>query len=529
MSQSTDPIDVIMPLRPTNGAGAIREAAVRESPIREAGLREVPEEGSETVPRLEPGEAARVLIVDDEATVRRALAKVLLSAGFDVLTAEDGPSALALLATTKVDVLIVDLVMPHMDGMAVLERVKKQDAEVEVVVMTGDPTDDHGQLDAGLAAVRAGAYDYLSKPLPAPEAVVVAIRKAAERRRLVERARLLDQRLQQHERFGELVGSSSAMQDVYRAAVGVAPTHSTVLVSGESGTGKELLARAVHQHSARAEGPLMVIGCGAIPASVIDAELFGVDGHAGSPRRVGLLEQADHGTVLLDSVDELPLETQSALVRVLASGELCRVGGQERQKVDLRIIATCRGDLKAAVAEGKFREDLYYRLHVIPIQLPPLRDRREDIPLLAYHFMQKHARIVDKDVRRISVEALRALREHVWPGNVRELENALEHAVIMARSDAILPGDLPFRPTGAATAETDDAEPRDGWVEMGLCDVQYPRAKDRVVEQFDRVYVDRLMKRSGGNVSEAARQAGMDRSNFRRLLKKVRGRSRPAG
>lgn len=513
MSQSSNSIDFAMPTtpRPTNGAAHLGEA-------------------SSDVPQLEAGEVARVLVVDDEATVRRALAKTLMSAGFEVLTAEDGPSALTLLATTKVDVLVVDLVMPNMDGMTVLERAKKQSADVEVMVLTTEPEGDdvvaeNAQTDAGLAAVRAGAYDYLNKPLPRAEAVVLAVRKAAERRRLVERTRRLDARLQQHERFGELVGSSSAMQDVYRAAVGVAPTHSTVLITGESGTGKELLARAVHQHSPRADGPFVVVGCGAIPPAVIDVELFGVSADGTQPERTGLLEQADHGTVVLESVEELPMETQSALLRVLTSGELRKVGAGEPKKVDLRVIATCRGDLKAAVTAGRFREDLYYRLHVIPIQLPPLRSRRDDVPLLAYHFMQKHARVVDKDVRRISVEALRALREHPWPGNVRELENALEHAVVMARGDAILPGDLPFRAPAAMGDDGDEGEPREGWVEMGLCDVHYPRAKDRVVEQFDRVYVDRLMKRSGGNVSEAARQAGMDRSNFRRLLKKVRGRS----
>jgi DNA-binding NtrC family response regulator len=458
-------------------------------------------------------EGARILVVDDESAVRRAVAKLLMPQGAEVLTAEDGASALSLLATTKVDVLLVDLAMPVMDGMAVLARVKRQHPDVEVIVLTG-----YGQLDAGVLAIRAGAYDFLAKPLPGPEVVVVSVSKAVERRRLFERASLLERRLEQHERFGELVGSSSAMQEVYRVALGVAPTDTPVLITGESGTGKGLLARAIHQHGARAERPLRMVACAAIPTELLGQELFG-DGAA----RPGLFQQASGGTLVLEDVGALSLDIQAKLAAMLERGAVGAGPGGQESPLNVRLVATSRTDLKPLVDRGEFRDDLYYRLAVVPIHIPPLRTRREDVPLLAYSLLQKHARKLGKELRRISVEALRDLREHPWPGNVRELDGAIEHAALMARSDAILPGDLPRDKSSAGSEEEGEARlVVDSTVVMSQV---YATAKDAVVEQFDRLYVQTLMARAGGNVSEAARQAGMDRSNFRRLLKKVRARS----
>jgi DNA-binding NtrC family response regulator len=461
----------------------------------------------------------RVLIVDDEPALRRSLARLLMSRGFETLTAEGGEAALSLLSTTRVDVMLCDLMMPQMDGMEVLRRVKSEHPQVEVVMMTA-----HGQLDTAVSAVRAGAYDFLQKPFVAPDAVAIALEKAVERRRLVDRARVLEERLEQHEKFGELVGSSSLMQEVYRVALGVAPSTSTILITGENGTGKELVARAIHQHSNRADKPLLIINCGAIPESLVETELFGsVRGaFTGALDRPGIFEMADKSTVFLDEIGDLPVTSQVSLLRALAQGEIRRVGSTETKKVDVRVIAATNVGLKARIAEGRFREDLFYRLNVIPIELPPLRRRREDIPLLAYHFLQKYCRRADKNIRRISVEALRALREHAWPGNVRELENTLEHAVVMARGDAILTNDLPLakspsvgggEATWAGEISASDA-----------CEMPYADAKDGILDAFDRTYVDRLLARTGGNVSEAARQAGMDRSNFRRLLKKARAK-----
>ncbi len=458
----------------------------------------------------------RVLVVDDEPALRRNVARVLMARGFDVLTAEDGPAALSLLTTARVDVMLLDMQMPRLSGPQVLERVKAMEPEVEVVMMAG-----YGDVDGAVAAVRAGAYDFVTKPFDAPDQLTLVLEKAAEHRRLLDRTRALEQRLEQSESFGELVGSSAPMQEVYRVALGVAPTTSTVLISGENGTGKELVARAIHQHSSRAHAPFRAVNCGAIPETLVETELFGsVRGaFTGAQDRPGLFELADKGTLFLDEIGDLPLLAQSSLLRALAQGEIKRVGATEDRRVDVRVIAATNVDLKERIAAGRFREDLFYRLAVIPIPMPPLRQRKDDIPLLAYHFLKKYARRAGRDVRRISVEALRQLRAEPWPGNVRELENAIEHAVVMARGDQILPANLPL-----SRAAAPDNSLGDALFAGELADFPYAEAKDRALEVFDRAYLERLMARTGNNVSEAARQAGMDRSNFRRLLKKVRGR-----
>jgi len=457
----------------------------------------------------EPAPRARVLLVDDEPALRRSAARLIMTRGFAVDTAEDGAAALDLLKTRPVDVLLLDLAMPRMSGMEVLAKVKEQHPEVAVVVMTP-----FGEVEPAVAAVQAGAYDFVVKPFASADEVSLSLEKAADHQRLASRTKSLERRLEQHERFGEIVGSSTRMVDVYRTALGVAPTSSTVLILGENGTGKELLARALHRHSTRADRPLGVVNCGAIPAHLIEAELFG--GDADKP---GIFELFDKGTVLLDEIGDLPPPAQLRLTQALSEGALRRAGAAEARPLDVRILAAGNIDLKERVSAGRFREDLYYRLSVVPLLLPPLRKRREDIPLLAYHFLQKYARRAGRDLRRISVEALRQLREYAWPGNVRELENAIEHAVVMARGDVITPGDLPI-------GRRDDDDEGESKVLFGtdLGDTPYAEAKERAVDAFDKAYVERLMKRTSGNVSEAARQAGMDRSNFRRLLKKVRAK-----
>jgi DNA-binding NtrC family response regulator len=471
-----------------------------------------------------PPLAARVLVVDDEPALRRSLARLLIARGFDVLTAEDGAAALNLLSSHNVDVMLVDLMMPRMSGMTVLERVKQQHPEVEVVMMTA-----FGEVETAVTAVRAGAYDFLTKPFAATEAVAHTLEKAAEHKRLVDRTRFLEQRLEQHEKFGELVGSSPRMQEVYRLALGVAPTTSTVLILGENGTGKELVARAIHQHSARADRPFRAINCGAIPETLVETELFGSmrGAFTGAQDRPGLFELADKSTLFLDEIGDLPQMAQAKLLRALAQGEIKRVGATETKLVDVRVIAATNVDLKERIGAGKFREDLFYRLNVIPIFLPPLRQRKEDIPLLAYHFLQKYARRAGRDIKRISVEALRQLRDQPWPGNVRELENAIEHAVVMARGDSILPTDLPF--TRTRQADDEAHETTEPLFATEVIDLPYADAKERANQSFDKAYVERLMHRTSNNVSEAARQAGMDRSNFRRLLKKVRGQGKGDG
>jgi len=467
----------------------------------------------------------RVLLVDDEPNIRRSLARVLMGAGFEVMTAEDGQAALALLESGTVDVMLVDMMMPRMSGMDLLGRVKTSYPEVEVIMMTA-----FANVDDAVAAVKSGAYDFLTKPFQSNEVVAMTISKAAERKQLLDRMDVLEQRLEDHENFGELVGSTAGMREVYRLALGVAPTSATVLVLGESGTGKELIARAIHQHSNRADKPFLAVNCSAIPMDLVESELFGHTRGAftgATNARVGLFEAADKGTVFLDEVGDLPLQAQVKLLRALQEGEIKRVGSNEAVTIDARVIAATNADLKTKIAEGKFREDLYYRLRVIVIRLPPLRKRRDDIPLLAYHFLRKYARRMNRDVTRIGVEAMRVLREQKWQGNVRELEHAIEHAVVMARGDTIVPGDLPSARDQTSSIFPEDpaavVSPESDTV-LGLArltDLPYANAKKQALEMFEQAYLEAVLRRTGGNVSEAARQAGLDRSNFRRVLKKA--------
>jgi DNA-binding NtrC family response regulator len=329
------------------------------------------------------------------------------------------------------------------------------------------------------------------------------------------------------------------MREVYRLALGVAPTQATVLVLGESGTGKELIARAVHQSSNRADQPFVAVNCSAIPVDLVESELFGhVRGAftGAFAQRVGLFEAANKGTIFLDEVGDLPLQAQVKLLRVLQDGEVKRVGSNEVITVDARVIAATNADLKSKIAAGTFREDLYYRLHVIVIRIPPLRQRKDDIPLLAYHFLHKYARRMNRDTTRIGVEAMRLLREQAWPGNVRELENAIEHAVVMAKGSTIVPGDLPFskeRPVALGDQDDDQSSGGDGdALFLGLrtlIDLPFSHAKRRATEVFEQAYLQALLRRTSGNVSEAARQAGLDRSNFRRVLKKARPKKKSEG
>ncbi len=462
--------------------------------------------GSETDKVAPP---SRVLVVDDEPESLRAVARILGARGFEVLTAPSGDVALERLGSGDVDVMLVDLVMPGMSGLEVLKRAKSNTTRVEVVLMTA-----FADVDTAVAAVKAGAYDFLTKPFTSSDTVALAVAKAAERGRLLDRTRQLEEELEVRERYGNIIGSSPPMLEIYRMIDSVAHSSSTVLLQGESGTGKELVARAVHSRGSRSTKTFVPVNCSAIPENLVESELFGHMRGAFTgavATRMGLFEAADGGTILLDEVGELPLHVQVKLLRVLQEGEIKRVGSSEEINVDVRVIAATNVDLYQAMLKGSFREDLFYRLNVITVPLPPLRQRIEDIPLLAYHFLRKYALRSGRDLRRISLEAMRFMRGYNWPGNVRELENAMERAVVMARSDVILPGDLPSSVT--QTSETVVSK-------NVLLDLPFSEAKKRVVSGFERDYAQEALRRAGGNVSEAARQSALDRSNFRRILKK---------
>ena len=496
----------------------------------------------------EPG-AVHVLVVDDEPALRRSLARVLETRGMKVGIAEDGERGLEYISQFSPDVALVDIMMPGIGGLELLARVKEAHLPVEVILMTA-----FADVDSAVAAMRAGAYHFLTKPFHSNDAVAHAVLKAAEHRRLVDRTRQLEQVLLSKERFGAIIGDSPRMLEVYRLIEGVAPTSSTVLILGESGTGKELAARAIHQQSPRAKKPFVAVNCGAIPKELVESELFGhVRGAftGAQTARAGLFESADGGTILLDEVGDLPLAAQVKLLRVLQEGEIKRVGADETRTVDVRVLAATNVDLLSRIQAGEFRRDLYYRLHVIAIELPPLRERGDDVLLLASHYLQKFARSMQREPRRLGPDAIRALREYEWPGNVRELEHAIEHAMVLSQRDVVAAADLPFNrspgalreggtipglappaPLGVAGASLAGAAPAAGGARGGqgsravfadLAQQPYPEAKRRLLALFDEAYTTELLRRATGNMSEAARLAGLDRSNFRRLIKRQKG------
>ncbi|MDP9036845.1 MAG: sigma-54 dependent transcriptional regulator, partial [Myxococcota bacterium] len=375
--------------------------------------------------------AVHVLVVDDEPALRRSLARVLETRGMRVGAAEDGRSALDYIERTPPDVALVDMMMPGLGGLELLARLKAKAIPVEVILMTA-----FADVDSAVAAMKAGAYHFLTKPFHSNDAVAHAVVKAAEHQRLADRARQLEQVLLSKERFGEIIGDSPQMLEVFRLVEGVAPTSSTVLILGESGTGKELVARAIHQQSPRAKKPFMAVNCGAIPKELVESELFGhVRGAftGAQTSRAGLFETADGGTILLDEVGDLPLAAQVKLLRVLQEGEIKRVGADEHRTVDVRVLAATNLDLIGRIQAGEFRRDLYYRLNVIAIELPALRDRGDDALLLANHYLQKFARSMQRAQKRLAPDAVRALRDYDWPGNVRELEHAIERAMVLSQ------------------------------------------------------------------------------------------------
>ncbi len=492
-------------------------------------------------PLAEDAGAIHVLVVDDEPALRRSLARVLEARGMTVGTAEDGEHALTYIERKAPDVALVDMMMPGLGGLELLAQIKTRAVAVEVILMTA-----FADVDSAVSAMRAGAYHFLTKPFHSNDAVVHAVSRAAEHRRLADRAHQLEQVLLSKERFGEIIGDSPRMLDVYRLIEGVGPTSSTVLILGESGTGKELAARAIHQQSPRAKKPFVAINCGAIPKELVESELFGhVRGAftGAQTSRAGLFETADGGTILLDEVGDLPLAAQVKLLRVLQDGEIKRVGADERRTVDVRVLAATNVDLLSRIHAGNFRHDLYYRLNVIAVELPALRDRGDDVLLLANHYLQKFARSMQRDEKRLGSDAIRALREYKWPGNVRELEHAIEHAMVLAQKEVILASDLPFvrhslhsreapsSPGSIASLRRLEPEgdrqvaatfdPGRG-AQGELAELPYAEAKRRLLAQFDDSYTRELLRRAHGNMSEAARRAGLDRSNFRRLIKRRR-------
>ncbi len=383
-----------------------------------------------------------VLVVDDDRANLDSVARIFQRESLATLTASNGSEALELLRRPEVSVMVTDLMMPGMDGQELLKAARTIRPDVEVVLMTA-----YGTVETAVAAMKDGAYDFITKPLKR-HSLVKAVQKALEKHDLAAENRVLKAKLAEMGSTGgrAMVGQSPAfraMMDTIRQA---APSTATVLLLGESGTGKELAARALHEQSNRAKGPFVAINCGALPESILEAELFGVERGAFTgavARREGRFERASGGTLFLDEVGEMPLSAQVKLLRVLQEGELERLGGTQTVKVDVRIVAATNKDLQREVAEGRFREDLYYRLNVVEVRIPALASRREDIPLLADAFLRRFASKNGKVLRGFSPEALSTLENYAWPGNVRELEHAVERAVVLAKTDVLEVADLP--------------------------------------------------------------------------------------
>jgi two-component system response regulator HydG len=391
----------------------------------------------------------RILVVDDDEAVREALARTLEKLGYEPVLAADGQEGLDRIRESEVHIVLADLKMPGLSGQELLRAAKALSPEVEVIMITG-----HGTVEDAVAAMKEGAYDFITKPFRRVQ-LERTIRKAAEKQALVLQNRELQRRLAEMEGTGQLLGTSAAMRRLLETVTQVAPSSATVLIQGESGTGKELVANALHAGSPRQGRPLVKVNCAALPETLLESELFGYEKGAFTgavARKAGRFELAHGGTLFLDEIGELSAPTQAKLLRVLQDGEFERVGGTQSLRVDVRVVAATNADVAALVREKRFREDLFYRLNVITVQIPPLRERREDIPLLAQHFLRRFAQKNGKGITGFTEEALDLLQSHPWPGNVRELENVIERAVVLTRSSAISPADLPETLAGSDSA-----------------------------------------------------------------------------
>jgi two-component system response regulator HydG len=457
-------------------------------------------------------QALNLLIVDDDDTLVRVFEKVAQARGWTYAVARTGNEAIEKVGTQLFEAAVVDIKLPGYSGMQVLEYLKQNNICTEVVIITGV-----GSVESAVVAIKQGAYDYLTKPFDDVEKVAIVIEKAIERYRLVQKLHALERQTTDTYAYEDIIGKSQKMQDVFSTIDSIAGTSSTVLILGESGTGKELVARAIHNRSARSDKPFVVINCAAIPEHLLESELFGYKRGAFtgavSDKR-GLFEEASGGTVFLDEVGEIPPSIQVKLLRVLQEGEIRPVGEVSSRRVDVRLVAATNQDLMGMVNEGRFREDLYYRLNVIVMSLPPLRDRADDIPLLAYHFLALSNKKIGKSVDKISIDALQALQNYSWVGNVRELENVMERAVVLASGDMIMARDLPPKLLGESFYLMGDDEKGD------ISNLTYQQAKERALASFNRMYIGTLLTQTEGNISYASERAGMDRSNFKKLIKR---------
>ena len=460
--------------------------------------------------RAAGAQTARILVVDDERSLRELLAIVLKREGYDVLLAENGRMALAALARGPVDLLISDIKMPDMSGVDVLRTAKQADPSLSAIMMTA-----FASTETAVEAMRLGACDYLVKPFDVDE-LKLKVREKLQARQLKEENVRLKRALNAPHQVSGIIGRSPSMLAVFDLVESVARTTSTVLITGESGTGKELVARALHQQSLRRDRPFVAINCGALTETLLESELFGhMKGSftGADATKKGLVEGAEGGTIFLDEIGETTPMMQVKLLRVLQERKFRRVGGLEEIEADIRVLAATNQDLPKMVAEGRFREDLYYRINVIPIQLPPLRERREDIPLIAEHFLAKYRQSMGKTLEGISGEAMELLVRHHWPGNIRELENIVERAVALERTPVILAESLPAHLRGPAPLLTGPVTSDPSALPPGFDLEQH-------VQSVERRYLAQALERAGGVQVRAAELLGMSFRSFRYYAKK---------
>lgn len=437
---------------------------------------------------------AKMLIVDDELSVRDSLGKWFREEGFEIGTAENASDALLKLAEQKWDIGLLDIKMRGTDGIELQKRIHELDPEMVVIMMTG-----YASVETAVAALKNGAYDYVTKPLD-PDEIAHLVNKALSHKRTQQENVRLREVVAESNRPTDIIGQSAAMQKVFDAIETVGPTDATVLITGESGTGKELVARAIHAAGPRRFHPLVVIHCGALTETLLESELFGHEKGAftgAQYRKKGKFEIAEGGTVFLDEIGDISLKTQTDLLRVLQEREIVRVGGNQQIKVDFRCVAATNKNLEKLIEEGSFRPDLFYRLNVFHIELPALRERKEDIPLLVSHFVQKFSKEMNKRITRVSPAAMAVLQQYPWPGNVRELENAVERAMVVAQEPEIREQDFTLRSKAASVLP-------DG----------------RTLDEIEKAHILRVLDECGGNQTRAAEVLDIDRVTLHHKLKK---------
>jgi two-component system nitrogen regulation response regulator NtrX len=447
--------------------------------------------------------AVNLLIVDDEESIRNSLAGVLMDEGFSVLRAEDGVKALEIIRQEAPEVVLLDIWMPGIDGIETLTRIRKRYPEIQVIMISG-----HGNIETAVRATKLGAFDFIEKPLSLDK-VMLAISHALDFRRLAEENLLLRQEID--ERY-EIIGKSQLIRTVRERIAKVAPTDSWVLITGENGVGKELVARAIHRESHRRGKPFVGVNCAAIPEELIESELFGHEKGAftgATSRKKGKFDLADKGTLFLDEIADMSLKTQAKILRILQEQKFERVGGEKTTDVDVRVIAATNRKLEEEIQRGRFREDLFYRLNVIPIHVPALRERKEDIPLFVEYFLNDFSVRSGKERKDILPEALELLRGNDWPGNVRELKNMIERLVIMTPGRTIEVSDLPdsFRQRTESAAESVFSEDKESLKEATV--------------RFEREFISRKLTQNDGNISKTAERIGIARRNLHRKIRQL--------